>query len=230
MNFLSLFIIGLWYFGKRNIWNFLVIFMLVAVTGLALYQSALDNGNLDPVWWSGMWQNFATEMIGAILTFALFEMLINANNRQEALLRQMASKDNATAVNAVNELRASGYLFDGTLQHKIFAEANLSGANLMDANLAEVRFRSANLSSTNLVGANLKGADLRYANLEGAVLNKTQFDSKTILPDDQYWSPDTDLSQFTHSGDVRVSDSVKRVIRPQSHPYRALRTKRRGRV
>ena len=59
MNFLSLFIIGLWYFGKRNIWNFLVIFVLVAITGLALYQSALDNGSVDGVWWSGMWQNSA---------------------------------------------------------------------------------------------------------------------------------------------------------------------------
>lgn len=227
MNFLSLFIIGLWYFGKRNIWNFLVIFVLVAVTGLALYQSALDNGTVDGVWWSGMWQNFATEMIGAILTFALFEMLINANNRQEALVRQMASRDNATALNAVNELRASGYLFDGTLQRKSLAEANLSGANLMDANLSELRFSRADLSSANLSGANLKGADLRYANLEAAILSNTQFDRKTILPDEQYWSPDTNLEKFTRPEQTKTIPVTKEMSRPQSHPYRALRAKRR---
>lgn len=220
MNFLSIFIVGLWYFGKRNIWNFLVIFVLVAITGLALYQSALDNGAVDGAWWSSMWQNFATEMIGAILTFALFEMLINANNRQELLIRQMASTDNATALNAVNELRASGYLFDGTLYGKAVKLANLSGANLRDANLSGLSLRSANLQNAIFAGANLKGADLRYANLEGAILNNAQFDRKTILPNEQYWSSDTNLEQFTSPGEK------KPLIRPKTHPYRALRTKR----
>jgi|GEM_PF-2361156 len=245
MNIAALLLVGLYYFARRNVWNFLVIFVLVAITGLALYQSALDASTVDGNWWSGMWQNFATEMIGAILTFALFEMLINANNRQETLIRQMGSGDNATALNAVNELRADGYLFDGTLQGKTLENASLTGANLVDANLSGTRLRNTDLSDAKLMNANLEGADLRYANLENATLLNAHFDSKTILPDEQHWHPAIDMTVYTAppvieevieaQSDVpdllTISpleiETPPEIKRPQSHPYRALRAKRR---
>lgn len=133
---IRLIIFGLYHFFKRNIWNFLVIFALVGIAGVAVWQSALDNGGFDAAWTSGLWLNFATELLGAILTFAMFEVLINANNRQEELVRQLRSHDNNTVHHAVNELRALGYLFDGTLH----------GANLRGANLAGVDLRGASLS------------------------------------------------------------------------------------
>jgi hypothetical protein len=227
MNFLNLLIVGLFYFGKRNIWNFLVIFVLVAITGIALYQSALDIGIVDRVWWSGMWQNFSTEMIGAIMTFALFEMLINANNRQEELIRQMASADNATAINAANELRALGYLLDGSLYKKSLKLANLASANLSNANLAGINLSHANLQDAILLDANLKGADLREANLHGAKLTNAQFDETTILPDNQHWSQTTQLQRYTQSKQARAALDAESVARPQAHPYRAMRAKRR---
>lgn len=208
MTFLRLLTVGLWYFVKRNRWNFLVIFALIGISGLGLYQSALDNLGADKAWWSGMWQNFGTEVIGAILTFTIFEMLINANNRQEALIRQMASSDNATARNAVNELRALGYLFDGTLRGKSLVSANLAGANLAHADFEGVSLKMANVADATLDGTNLKGADLSLTNLNDAQLSKAILDSHTILPE-------TSTSQAITSHHITP------------HPYRALRAKRR---
>jgi uncharacterized protein YjbI with pentapeptide repeats len=110
-------------------------------------------------------------------------------------IREMGSIDNGIALRAVGELRARGWLEDGSLRganlnranlykaELIFADlqgafltdANLQGANLMDANLSEAVMMSTNLqgaslSITNLQGANLIQADLRKARLTGANL------------------------------------------------------------
>jgi hypothetical protein len=132
-------VIGLYYFFKRNFWNFLVIFALVGIAALAVWQSALDNGSIGAAWTSGLWLNFATEVLGAILTFAMFEILINANNRQEELVRQLRSHDNNTVLHALNELREKGYLFDGTLHGANLRGANLAGADLRGASLKRLR-------------------------------------------------------------------------------------------
>jgi hypothetical protein len=139
MFMIRLIIFGLYYFFKRNIWNFLVIFSLLGIAAVAVWQSAVDNGGIGAAWTSGLWLNFATELLGAILTFAMFEVLINANNRQEELVRQLRSHDNNTVVHAVNELRALGYLYDGTLHGANLSGANLAGADLRGASLARIK-------------------------------------------------------------------------------------------
>ncbi|MGB7338882.1 MAG: pentapeptide repeat-containing protein [Phototrophicaceae bacterium] len=217
-------IIGLWYFFKRNIWNFLVLISLIGISSLALYQSARAIGLVDGNWWSGMWQNFATEMIGAIMTFILFEILINANNRQEALVRQMASTDHHTALAASNELRALGYLFDGTLHRKSFAFAHLTGVDLSGASLRKTDFQGANLQDAVLIDTNLQGANLQGSSLIGARMDAVQCDHKTRLPDGQYWSANTDWTHYTQGKSPSISITKKR---PQSHHYRLLRTKKR---
>jgi hypothetical protein len=136
---IRLIILGLFYFFKRNIWNFLVIFALLGIAALAVWQSALDNGGIAAAWTSGLWLNFATELLGAILTFAMFEVLISANNRQEELIRQLRSHDNNTVLHAVNELRVLGYLFDGTLYGANLRGADLTGADLRGAYLRGVK-------------------------------------------------------------------------------------------
>lgn len=142
---IRLIFIGLYHFFKRNVWNFLVIFAMLGIFALTLWQSALDNGGIDGAWTSGLWLNFATELLGAILTFALFEILINANNRQEELLRQARSHDNNTALHAINELRALGYLFDGTLHGVNLRGANLAGADLRGASLLRIKADSTTI-------------------------------------------------------------------------------------
>src|SRR5690606_22235625 len=80
--------------------------------------------------------------------------------------------------------------------------AKLVGADLRYANLEGATLRVANLSGTNLYFANLQGANLRWANLEGAILGEgreqVKLDQTTTLPDGTYWSPETDMTRFTH--------------------------------
>lgn len=72
--------------------------------------------------------------------------------------------------------------------------AHLNGANLRYANLRGVNLRYAVLTKADLREANLKGAKLRYASLAGA-----KFNTETILPDGEHWTPETDMSRFTDS-------------------------------
>lgn len=103
-------------------------------------------------------------------------------------------------------------LLQANLQDAHLESTNLSGANLRLAKLvgADLRYanlegatlRVANLSGTNLYFANLQGANLRWANLEGAILGEgreqVKLDQTTTLPDGTYWSPETDMTRFTH--------------------------------
>src|SRR5262245_15776784 len=128
-------VVGLYYFVKRNVWNFLVMFALLGIAALAVWQSAVDNGGIGAAWTSGLWLNFATEVLGAILSSSMFEILTNANNHAEELVRQLRSHDNHTVQAALNELRAVGYLFDGTLHGANLRGANLTGADLRGASI-----------------------------------------------------------------------------------------------
>jgi len=120
-------------------------------------------------WWAwldGALQNFSTEVVGAILTFGLIEVLVGSRKEQDEriarLVKEVGSSDNVTAKNAVNELRTLQMLatHEGVLRRAILPEANLSGADLV----------GANLSKANLIRAHLEDADLGIANLSEARL------------------------------------------------------------
>ncbi|MEM9955053.1 MAG: pentapeptide repeat-containing protein [Chloroflexota bacterium] len=154
--------------------NWTVLWVLIIFTlSTSIGSAVINNTGADVEWWSGWLQNFSTEMMGAIATFFLFELIIEARKRREDQLSQlnkekadiiiqMRSKDNATALSAIERLRSNNWLQDGSL-----INANLEGANLQGANLS-----GANLKGVRLDGANLEGADLSDANLERANLNK----------------------------------------------------------
>ncbi len=80
----------------------------------------------------------------------------------------------------------------------ILSRQNLSGANLQDANLGGANLQEAVLNDINLQGAWLHYTNLRGADLRGANLSDAQFNEESILPDGEYWTPDTDLSRFTN--------------------------------
>lgn len=83
---------------------------------------------------------------------------------QMQLIRKLRSPDNKVVVQAVEELRARGWLSSGTLQ----------GMGLRCANLQRVDLHKANLQGADLRMADLRGADLSEANLEGARLNRAK--------------------------------------------------------
>jgi len=130
-------------------------------------------------WWAwldGALQNFSTEVVGAILTFGLIEVLVGSRKEQDEriarLVKEAGSSDNVTAKNAVNELRTLQMLttHEGVLHRAILLEANLSGAILGGVNLSGANLEGANLSGANLESATLERANLWLANLEGADL------------------------------------------------------------
>jgi len=202
----------------------------VATSGASLIVN-VGSGRLSDEWWEGWLQNFSTEMFGAFLGFWLLGMIVDRRRQREAkgeaqaalkqrLIREMRSKDNATALNAVEELDARGWLKDGSLQGVSLYGANLQGSRtLAFANLEKVKFWHADLRDTDMSYANLQMASLRGANLQGTNLGgvklqgvqliETVFDEETKLPDGTYWTPDTDMTRFTdpdHPDFWRVGD------------------------
>jgi len=134
-------------------------------------------------WLEGFLLNFSTEMLGAIVTFALLYLIVEHREKRleeqkeesklkARLIREMGSPDNATALNAVRELRAHGWLENGTLQGANLIEANLQGANLEGVNLQRANLTAANLLEANLNRANLQKAQMRDANLQKAKLEE----------------------------------------------------------
>ena len=116
---------------------------------------------------AGYGTNLYTEALGVLVTIAVLNTF--ARQREQAqlknrLVREAASRDNSTAVSAVDWMRHEDWLTgdDGLLK-----EADLSNANLENADFG----REANLPGANLWRANLPGADLFQANLPGAKLS-----------------------------------------------------------
>jgi hypothetical protein len=202
--------------------NRVVLGVILGVGALASIVSGLINiifgFESSPEWWMGWLQNFGTEMFGAFLTFVLLELLIRGREEKGKLIRQMRSKDNALALQAVAELGAHGWLSDGSLNGANLMRANLEGVRMWDtdmvntdlhaaslhgAKLERVNLKGANLWKADLSGmkmrdGNMEGADLMYANLTGAVFENVEFDAETRLPDGSHWSPQTDLGRFTN--------------------------------
>ena len=186
---------------------------------LALVVVALAS-SLATAWrtrdWGGLVLNLSTEMIGAVATYALFELLIRRREelkaRKAALIAQMGSSVKDVAIAASEELRRHGWHRDGSLQRASLIQANLPGANLSDfdlqrayllgANLQGAALYQANLQAAHLFDANLQEAYLLRANLQGTYLENAnlqgaEFDKYTTLPDGTRWTPGTDMARFT---------------------------------
>jgi len=98
------------------------------------------------------------------------------------IISKLRSSENKRVLEAVEELRAHGWLSDGTLKKIALIHAHLEGADLMNADLEEVDLHqahmefadlsSANLTGAKMVRATLKGANFSNANLTGADLFK----------------------------------------------------------
>lgn len=196
-----------------------------------------------------VYQNAGVQLASIAVTVLILDRLIQRRETKrdkERLMRQMSSKDNSLALQAVEELRGRGWLYDGSLQGaKLYGAnlekatlagvdlqgahldfANLHGANLFLAEMQSVRLVGANLQEATLSGTNLREAELIFAELQGARLNgadledaileATVFDEKTLLPDDSTWKEGADLTRFT---DPSRTD-FWRSLNPSSPAYR----------
>lgn len=114
---------------------------------------------------------------------------------QAQLVQKLQNPDIQIVSQAIDELRARGWLQDGTLEGVNLRFSRLNGADLSDANLCRANMsmaelRGANLTNSSLKNARLVGADLReanlmLANLEGALLVRVNLLEAKNINDEQ---------------------------------------------
>ena len=148
--------------------------------------------------WPGLLLNLGTEIMGAVAIYLILNQFIEGRERREAegrkaeqyksdVIRRMGSAVHDVAIEAAEEAKAHGWLYDGSLQGAYLVGADLRGALLIGADLERAY----------LVSADLRGAFLSCANLRGARLKAACFDDGTRLPDGTNWMPGTDMARFT---------------------------------
>jgi len=91
------------------------------------------------------------------------------------LINKLQSPDNKNVLKAVEELRASGMLSDGSLRGIALCQAVLEGADLKEADLCYVDLHQASLDEADLTNAKLQAAKLNRASLRGADLKGANF-------------------------------------------------------
>lgn len=151
--------------------------LLVAVLALAImllgYAFVHANEPFDlRAFIEELYANIASELFGIAITILIIDTIYRryderAEKRRERqqLRNQLGSGINEVAIRAAEELRASGWLTDGTLQGEDLRVANLEKAKLWQADLQGVNFQWAKLQGANLNDAVLAGANFTQANL-----------------------------------------------------------------
>ncbi|MBZ0288623.1 MAG: pentapeptide repeat-containing protein [Anaerolineae bacterium] len=197
----------------------ILLFIALATSGLSLILNVVNGVEPTPAWWVSWLQNMSTEMFGAAATFWLINLIFEGRRKHEekqeviedkkaGLIRQMASTLKDKKIQAIEELRAHGWLTDGSLRGINLEATDLREVNLWSANIQEANLKFANLTKQHLEFANLQGTNLAMAFLHGAFLNEANlqdvyfagdntFDENTYLPDYSLWTPDTDMRRFT---------------------------------
>ncbi|HRJ41979.1 MAG: pentapeptide repeat-containing protein [Caldilineaceae bacterium] len=128
-------------------------------------------------------REIAPELIGIAIGVVAIDQLYQIRLEQQdkkAIIRQIGSRSNDFALEAIRLSREQWLLFDGSLRGASIGAANLKGADfapisletggLWEASLEGIDLGMANLQGANFMDANLQGAFLAGANLEGAYL------------------------------------------------------------
>lgn len=199
-------------------WQVLSIILILAA-GSLLISWHWQNSN---PWFANSAQNFATEMLGAWLTFLLIDQIIGARERRRAreseererlkrhLIRKLRSPHPEIAEKAAQMLREFGWFYDGTLEGAYLSYANWSDLDMSGINVSGARMHKVRLVRTDLRNANLEGTTvtierlaLAYA-LRGALMRDgRRYDGRLNLPGD--------LEEARHQGiDLNDEEAMAR--------------------
>ncbi|MEM9951763.1 MAG: pentapeptide repeat-containing protein [Chloroflexota bacterium] len=193
--------------------------------GLALILIGIWIGSL--IFTSGYFTNVYTEALSVIATIVVLDRLNDwrEERRLKARLRREAtSRDNSTALNAIDWLRAENwltldnrehllreqklsranlqdaYLYQADLENCNFYKSTLRDADISKANLRGAYLHNANLANASAFGTDFRGACLWYANMRNMRhLDKAIFDETTILPDSR--------PLYDENGEVMTDDN-----------------------
>jgi hypothetical protein len=126
--------------------------------------------------------NLYTEVLSIVVTVLVLDRLQerrNTEQRKEILRREAGSRDNSTALNAMDWLRAENWLTIHDeiplLKGKKLARANLHDAYLYEADLEKTNLYKVDLSNATLGKAKFYDAFFNRAILDGASLYETDF-------------------------------------------------------
>ena len=129
------------------------------------------------------------------------------------LIRTMRSPENALVLEAIAELRARGWLEDGSLRGVMLCHAHLEGSDLTKANLREVDLHQAHLEGSDLSLADLGSAKVTRACLRGANLSQTNLAGADLFK--------ADLAEARHVTDEQLSEAKRLCFAtmPDGTPY-----------
>jgi hypothetical protein len=174
-----------------------VLYFLVTLTvftsGLSAIENASKFGLSDSAWRSGWLQNFSTEMMGAIATFVLFELVVAARQRlrdkeentaQLDAMREAVTEESRIQLDALRVAVTQAVSDEMRRIQQGNATARLQAAQKAPLEVRQpiidemrvldflqgANLWGANLTQANMVQANLEGATLRSANLTQARL------------------------------------------------------------
>jgi uncharacterized protein YjbI with pentapeptide repeats len=163
-----------WLTAQRVAWLLLA---LALISGAAGYINQHPGGFDLTAFVGDFYANISAEFASIAITVLIIDGLNRRRdqrsaeiNDREQLTRQLGSNVNEVARRAAEELRARGWLTDGSLQSCDLRVANLEDAKLWDADLQGANLQWAKLKKANLNGSGLVGANLMQANLQAARL------------------------------------------------------------
>jgi hypothetical protein len=147
--------------------------------------------------------NVGTGLIDIAITVLIIDRLARRRenlSEKRRLVREMGSRDNSTALRAVDVLREMGALADGSLEGVDLKYANLDSAILSDAHLKGAYLSFAKLAGADLRNADLSGTILRAADLQSAMLINADLSSAKLL--------DTNLNSANLHGAILLGTTL----------------------
>jgi len=146
--------------------------VLVAIIGHVDQHAGLDLREL----FHDFYSNIGTELLSIVLTVFIVERAIRRHEEKERT--------------------------EPGLKARLIAQLDSRGSDEIKRAVAELRqasLRGADLRGAQLSKARLQSAILYEANLQDDVLTDAQFDEKTVLPNGERWTPETELARYTNA-------------------------------
>lgn len=164
------------------------------------------NDNFSPLnLFLDFYSNISTDLILTAVTILIVDKAYEIRSEEQLLRqlkRQMASRYNQVALEAVKELTALKALYDERLngidlRHADLTSAPLEGGIIMNAELEDAILVNAKMSGVNFDNSNLNNAKLMGASLVGACLKNCRFYQTDLSGADLSWADLTGATFIT---------------------------------
>ena len=164
--------------------NLFILATLMVITAGSIFLSADSSPTGSSAdWWSGLWQNFSSEMLGALLMFLLLNIWLRGREKKDQKIQNQKhyksllfhAKDYEEVQHILQEMQDSDALEDVHLPNVDLSKIGLYQADFTGANLRGAIFHKTNLvqsilNHVDLTDASMEDVALSYATLENARL------------------------------------------------------------